>query len=184
MLTSSIIDIERNSNSSLNIIISLGPIPCFHYVTKMLYIWKVIISKTKMSDCGWSRNGSHKWSSNSNLHPFSGCIVTHKFLFVWLISAGTFISLGILLSYILIFISLKVLNNTLIWIRLDINFIFGKCGSSLKSLILNFPNKQSGPCLEHWYNKSRGFNVCGSITALLVNSPWILFKNAYYCVYC
>ena len=49
MLTSSIIDVERNYNSSLNVIISLGPIPCFHFFTRMLYTRKVIISKTTTS---------------------------------------------------------------------------------------------------------------------------------------
>ena len=45
MLTSSITDIERNSNSSLNESISLGPIPCFNFVTIILYTWKLIIEK-------------------------------------------------------------------------------------------------------------------------------------------
>ena len=45
MLISSVIDVERNYNYLLNIITSLGPIPYFHFVTKMLYIWKVIIEK-------------------------------------------------------------------------------------------------------------------------------------------
>ena len=40
ILTSSIIDVERNFNSSLNLIILLGPIICFHFVTIMLYIKK------------------------------------------------------------------------------------------------------------------------------------------------
>ena len=38
MLTSSIIDVEMNYNSSLNQIIPLVPIPCFHFDTKMVYI--------------------------------------------------------------------------------------------------------------------------------------------------
>ena len=38
MLISSIIDVERNYNSSLNVIMSIGPIPCFHFDTRMLYI--------------------------------------------------------------------------------------------------------------------------------------------------
>ena len=63
MLTSSIIYVERNYNSSLNVIISLGPIPCFNFVTRMLYIRKLIIKKTKMYDCGWSINGCQKWST-------------------------------------------------------------------------------------------------------------------------
>ena len=54
MLTSYIIDVERNYNSSLNIIILLGPIPLFHFVTRMLYTIKVIIEKTTISNCGWS----------------------------------------------------------------------------------------------------------------------------------
>ena len=60
MLTSSIIDGERNYNSSMKVIKSLGPIPCFHFVTRMLYIRKVIISKNKMYDCGWKINVSQK----------------------------------------------------------------------------------------------------------------------------
>ena len=60
MLTISIIDVERDYNYSLNIILSLGPIPCFHFVTRMLYIRKVIISKNKMYDCGWKINVSQK----------------------------------------------------------------------------------------------------------------------------
>ena len=60
MLTSSIIDIERKSNYSLNVIISLRPITCFYFVTIMLYILKVMIAKTIMSECSWSRNGIHK----------------------------------------------------------------------------------------------------------------------------
>ena len=38
MLVSSIIEVERNYNSSLNVIMSIGPIPCFHSGTRMLYI--------------------------------------------------------------------------------------------------------------------------------------------------
>ena len=60
ILISYIIDVERNYNSSLNVIISIGPIPCLHFDTIMLYISLVIIAKTTMSDYGWSRNGSHK----------------------------------------------------------------------------------------------------------------------------
>ena len=60
MLTSSIFDVKRNYNYSLNEIISLGPITCFHYFTIILYILKVIITKITMSECGWSRNDSHK----------------------------------------------------------------------------------------------------------------------------
>ena len=52
MLISSIIEVERNSNSSLNINISIGPILCFHIYTRMLYTLKVIIAKTTISDCG------------------------------------------------------------------------------------------------------------------------------------
>ena len=37
-LSSSITYFEINYNSSLNVIISLGPIPCLHFVTRMLYI--------------------------------------------------------------------------------------------------------------------------------------------------
>ena len=52
-LSSSITYFEINYNSSLNVIISLGPIPCLHFVTRMLYIWKVIIGETLMSDYDW-----------------------------------------------------------------------------------------------------------------------------------
>ena len=38
MLTSYIIDVKRSSNSSFNLIIALEPIPCFHFVTRMLYM--------------------------------------------------------------------------------------------------------------------------------------------------
>ena len=38
MLVSSINSVERFSDHSLNLIISLGPIPCFHFDTRMLYI--------------------------------------------------------------------------------------------------------------------------------------------------
>ena len=47
MLNSYIIAVEINYNSSLNLIISLVPIPCFRFVTRMLYTWKVIIEKLK-----------------------------------------------------------------------------------------------------------------------------------------
>ena len=45
MLTIYIIDVERNYNDSLNAIISLGIISCFHFVTRMLYIQIAIIEK-------------------------------------------------------------------------------------------------------------------------------------------
>ena len=45
MLTSYIMYTERNSNPSFNIVISLGTIPCFNFVTRMLYIWKSMIKK-------------------------------------------------------------------------------------------------------------------------------------------
>ena len=45
MLVSSIIEVEINSNSPLNVIMSIGTIPCFHFDTRMLYNWKVIIKK-------------------------------------------------------------------------------------------------------------------------------------------
>ena len=38
MLTSSIIEVEINYNSSLNVIILLRYIPLFHFITRMLYI--------------------------------------------------------------------------------------------------------------------------------------------------
>ena len=53
MLVSSIIEVERFSNSSLNVNISSGNIICFHYIIWILYICKVVISKTITSDCGW-----------------------------------------------------------------------------------------------------------------------------------
>ena len=45
MLTSSIIDFEGNSNYSLNVIILLEPIPCFHFINIILYILKTVIEK-------------------------------------------------------------------------------------------------------------------------------------------
>ena len=48
MLTSSIIDAERNYNNSLNPIVSLGLISCFHFVTRMLYIQIAIIEKNNV----------------------------------------------------------------------------------------------------------------------------------------
>ena len=60
MLASFIIDFERNYYYSLNLIISLGPIPCFHFVTRMLYILKLFIAKTTISYCGWLINGGHQ----------------------------------------------------------------------------------------------------------------------------
>ena len=76
---SSTIDVERNSNYSLNAIISFGNIQCFHFFYRMLYMWKIIISDTKMSDWGWSINGNHKLSSNHNINAFFGWNVTNNF---------------------------------------------------------------------------------------------------------
>ena len=45
MITIYTIDVKIYYNYSLNIIISLGPILCFHSVTRMLYTWKLIIWK-------------------------------------------------------------------------------------------------------------------------------------------
>ena len=45
MLTIYIIDAERVSNYSFNIIILIVNITCFHFITKILYIWRVIIEK-------------------------------------------------------------------------------------------------------------------------------------------
>ena len=70
ILTSSIIDVERGFNSSLNEIISLVPITHFHFITRMLSMSKVIIEKTIMLYCGWSINGGHILSANSNLQAF------------------------------------------------------------------------------------------------------------------
>ena len=81
MLTSSKINEERNSNYSLNVIISLGTITSFYFVTILLYILKVNLAKTAMSEWGWSRNGSHKWSTNPNLHScFSWSVFKKKYL--------------------------------------------------------------------------------------------------------
>ena len=132
-------------------IILLEPIPCFCFVTIMLYIWKFIIAKNTIPYCAWSKSGRHKWSANFNLHAFFGWTVIEKFLLVWWTYTGIIIALCILLSHILLLFSSLVLNNEFIWIWLNINLIISrKCGSSLKSLILNLPNKKSGPCLEHW----------------------------------
>ena len=83
MFVSSIFSVDKISKISLNVIISFVDIPCFHYVTRFIYIWKEIIAKTTTSDCGLSRNGSHKWSENSNLHGCFGLTVTNNFLLVW-----------------------------------------------------------------------------------------------------
>ena len=53
MLTSYIIDVEMNYNSSLNIIISLGPIPCFRFVNINVIYLESNYFKTTMSDFGW-----------------------------------------------------------------------------------------------------------------------------------
>ena len=37
MLISSTIEVERNSTSSLNVIMSIGYIPCLHFDTRMLH---------------------------------------------------------------------------------------------------------------------------------------------------
>ena len=61
-----------------------------------------------------------------------------------------------------------VFNKVFILISLDINYIcFGKCGSSINSLILNVLNTQSEPCLEHWENNSWGYIVSRTITPVL-----------------
>ena len=60
MLTSYIIDVEIIFHFSLNKIISLGPISCFRFVNINLYILKVSIAKTKISNCGLSRIGIHQ----------------------------------------------------------------------------------------------------------------------------
>ena len=79
ILTIHINDVERVFNSSLNLIISLVPILCFYFFTRMLYMLKLIIENTKMSDWGWSRNGSHTWSTYSNLYTFFELTVTKHF---------------------------------------------------------------------------------------------------------
>ena len=83
ILTSSIIDIETNSNYSLNVIISIGPITCSHFYIILLYMLKAVITNTTISDWSWSRNGSHKWSTNSYLHAFSGWTVTENLFIRW-----------------------------------------------------------------------------------------------------
>ena len=123
MLTNSIIYVERNYNSLLNVIISFGPIPFFLFFTRMLYIWKVVISKTTVSECGWSIIGSHKLSSNSNLNAFFGWTVTENFLLVWWMSTVILVALCILLSHLLPLIPQLVLNNVFSLIWLDIDFI-------------------------------------------------------------
>ena len=151
MLTSSIFDVKRNYNYSLNEIISLGPITCFHYFTRILYILKVIITKITMSECGWSRNDSHKWFANSNLHAFFGWKIIKFWIFCLMNNIRNSHSLVytvIISPYFSFIISLKKcihLDLTWYWF-----YFSGKCGSSLKSLIFNLPTKQSGPYLEHW----------------------------------
>ena len=70
---SSSISVDKISKFSLNVIISLVDIPCFHYVTVCLFMSKVIIAKTKTSDCGWSRNGTHElWKFPFYIWNFPG----------------------------------------------------------------------------------------------------------------
>ena len=70
MLTSSIIYDERNSNFSLNVIVSFGIIPCLHSDSRMLDVWKIVITNTTISDWGWSKHSSHKQSAKYNLNVF------------------------------------------------------------------------------------------------------------------
>ena len=77
MLTTSIIDVERNYNSSFNVIMASGHIPCFNFVTRMLYIWKIKYYKNYNV-----KNGSYKWSTKCNLRAFFGWNVTENFLSV------------------------------------------------------------------------------------------------------
>ena len=128
MLTSYIIDVERNYESLLNVIISLGPIPCFHFLTRTLYIWKVIMKKNTISDCGWSRNSSYKWYANSNLHLFFCWNVTKNILLVWWMSTGIIITLFILQSH-LILKQLIHLDLTIYWF-----YYFGKIRFFIKTL--------------------------------------------------
>ena len=149
MLASFIIIVEMFSNSSFNAIISLGPIPCFYFVTIILYICKLIIEKTTTSDYGWLRNGSHKLSANSNLHAFFVWTVTNNLSFVWKFHLE--LSWPCVYSYCISFFYPLFFLKTIALIWHDNHFIFaGKYGSSPQSLILKFPNKMSGPYLEHW----------------------------------
>ena len=134
MLTSSIIDVIIFSNSSLNEIISLGPIPCFRLVNRILYIWKVIIAKTSMSEWSLSRNGSHKLSKNYNLHAFFRLTVTKKKkLLNFESNSHSFVYIYITFFYF----SSIILNNVFIWFWNDNNFLsVRKFGSYLESLIL------------------------------------------------
>ena len=50
ILTSSVIYFEIISNSPSNEVMSLGPILCLHFVTRIVFILKVIIAKTTMSE--------------------------------------------------------------------------------------------------------------------------------------
>ena len=52
MLVSSRITVTFVSNYSLNVIISLAPIPYLHSVTRILYIQEETIGKTTTSDFG------------------------------------------------------------------------------------------------------------------------------------
>ena len=54
-------------------------IPCLRFITRILYIWKVIIGKTTMWDCGWSINVCHKLSVNSNYMLFFVKLQQRKF---------------------------------------------------------------------------------------------------------
>ena len=139
MITNYIIDVEINYNYSLNVIIPLGSIPCFHFNTITVYIWKLVIARNKNPYCGWLRNVSHKWSANSSLHAFFGWTVTNNFLFLWKMSSGILISLCLFVLYFFLFLHYLLLKLLFIFIWHDNDILFtGKHGSYLESLILNF----------------------------------------------
>ena len=82
MLTSSISDILRNSNYSLNLIISLGPIPCLHFVTRIIYIWKVMIEKLQCQTEVYQEMAAMNYLQIPNLHALFGWTKKNSF-FVW-----------------------------------------------------------------------------------------------------
>ena len=82
MLVSSIIEVEMVFSFNLmQWFIRTYSMFLFYY--KILYIWKMIIAKTKTSDSGWSINGIHKWSEILNLNAFFGWTTKINLLLVW-----------------------------------------------------------------------------------------------------
>ena len=140
ILTSFTTDVEINCNYSLNAIISLEPIPCFHFVTIMLYMWRVIIGNTTMSDWGWWRNYIHKWSVNSVLHSFLGLTVTNNFFSLINIDVNSYILVHIFITSPS-FSFVNILKQCIHFFTLYKLYFCRKFYLFLESLILNLRNK-------------------------------------------